>query len=93
MNRPHKIAQDDSGGPRLIRKSPDSEPIRYSPQRHRMVFLVLSLLIAFLLGLIIMPSNLKKNAIERLSKQHKTTITEKHTSSDYGSQKGLPTNK
>ncbi len=84
--------EDIDDRPRLIRKSADIGPIRYSPQRHRRMLIVLSLLIAFVLGLIIMPSNLKKNAMERVTQSQKTTV-ERHSSSDYVKSKSPSTHR
>ncbi len=61
----------DHEGPKLIRKkNKEEKPISYPP-RYRTMLIITSLFLAFVLGLFIMPSKMKRDALEKTSQQQR----------------------
>lgn len=76
MIRRYRVERHPYEEPKLIRKNPEQRPVSYNP-RQRVLLIVISLLLAFVLALLIMPSGLKKDALKRTIQEQKAFIKDK----------------
>lgn len=88
MIRRYRVERRPYEEPKLIRKNPEQKPLSYHP-RQRVLLIVVSLLLAFVLALLIMPSGLKKDALKRTIQEQKAFIEDKLKGQKRQNEKGF----